>query len=94
MAQAVAIWVEETFFKLAVMFGICQVHGDGLARVAVYMWTGVFLLYSLMLWSDWVAATGPFTEDPFGFNSLSGSWCGNWAMGMVREMCECRSKSE
>jgi hypothetical protein len=68
MGQAVAIWVEETVLRLAVMFGIRQVLGDGLARVIGYLWTCMFILYSFMLWTDWAAAAGSWTEDPFGFS--------------------------
>jgi hypothetical protein len=49
MALAVAIWVEETVLKLAVMCCIRQVLGDGLARAIGYVWTGAFILYSFML---------------------------------------------
>jgi hypothetical protein len=71
MSQALAIWVEETVLKLATILGFRQILGDGLARVVGYLWTGAFVVYSFMLWTDWAAVAGMWTEYPLGISIVS-----------------------
>ena len=71
MSQALAIWAEETVLKLATILGIRQILEDELARVVGYLWTGAFTVYSFMLWVDWAAAAGSWTEYPLGASMVS-----------------------